>query len=65
MNSEGIEDILISKEDNGYTKKKKPKFIFADMSNIKFPLTLRTRRNGDIIQPLGMQGKMKLKKYLI
>lgn len=29
MNSEGIEDILISKEDNGYTKKKKPKFIFV------------------------------------
>lgn len=29
MNSEGIEDILISKEDNGYTKKKKPKFILV------------------------------------
>ena len=29
------------------------------------PLVLRTRRNGDIIQPLGMQGKMKLKKYFI
>ena len=29
MNSEGIEDILISKEDNGYAKKKKPKFIFV------------------------------------
>ncbi|MCD7740150.1 MAG: tRNA lysidine(34) synthetase TilS [Candidatus Gastranaerophilales bacterium] len=30
-----------------------------------FPFTLRTRRNGDIIQPFGMQGKMKLKKYFI
>lgn len=45
--------------------KKTAKFIFADMSNIKFPLVLRTRRDGDIIQPLGMQGKMKLKKYFI
>lgn len=29
MNSGGIEDILISKEDNGYTKKKKPKAILV------------------------------------
>ena len=29
MNNEGIEDILISKEDNGYAKKKKPKFILV------------------------------------
>ncbi len=45
--------------------KKTAKFIFADFSNINFPLVLRTRRNGDIIQPLGMKGKMKLKKYFI
>lgn len=38
---------------------------YVDFSNIDFPLTLRTRRNGDIIQPFGMQGKMKLKKYFI
>ncbi len=38
---------------------------YVDLSNIDFPLTLRTRRNGDIIQPFGMQGKMKLKKYFI
>lgn len=38
---------------------------YADLSNIKFPLVLRTRRNGDIIQPFGMEGKMKLKKYFI
>lgn len=38
---------------------------FVDLSNVKFPLTIRTRRNGDIIQPFGMEGKMKLKKYLI
>ncbi len=38
---------------------------YVNLENIKFPLTIRTRRNGDIIQPFGMQGKMKLKKYLI
>lgn len=48
-----------------YFPKKSAKFIFADLSNIKLPLLLRTRRNGDIIQPLGMKGKMKLKKYFI
>ena len=37
----------------------------VDLSMIKGTLTLRTRRNGDIIQPFGMSGKMKLKKYLI
>lgn len=37
----------------------------VDLSNVKLPLTIRTRRNGDIIQPFGMQGKMKFKKYLI
>lgn len=38
---------------------------YVDISNVDFPLTIRTRRNGDIIQPFGMQGKMKLKKYFI
>lgn len=38
---------------------------YVDLNEIKFPLTLRTRRNGDIIQPFGMDGKMKLKKYFI
>lgn len=38
---------------------------YVDLSHIEFPLTLRTRKNGDIIQPFGMQGKMKLKKYFI
>ncbi len=28
------------------------------------PLTVRTRRDGDIINPFGMRGTMKLKKYL-
>ncbi len=41
------------------------KSAYIDLNDIIFPLTLRTRRNGDIIQPFGMQGKMKLKKYFI
>ncbi len=41
------------------------KSAYIDLNDITFPLTLRTRRNGDIIQPFGMQGKMKLKKYFI
>ncbi len=39
--------------------------VYTDLENISFPLIIRTRRNGDIIQPFGMQGKMKLKKYFI
>ena len=38
---------------------------YTDLKDIEYPLVLRTRRNGDIIQPFGMQGKMKLKKYFI
>jgi len=39
--------------------------LLADLSKAKRPLFLRTRRDGDIIQPFGMQEKTKLKKYLI
>lgn len=39
--------------------------VLADMSKLTFPLVLRTRNPGDIIQPFGMSGKMKLKKYFI
>lgn len=38
--------------------------LYADLSKIDFPLTLRTRADGDIIQPLGCGGRQKLKKYL-
>lgn len=33
--------------------------------DFKKPITLRTRRKGDIFKPYGMSGKMKLKDYLI
>lgn len=39
-------------------------FVYVDLSNIKLPLKIRTRRDGDIINPFGMRGTMKLKKYL-
>lgn len=39
--------------------------VYADLSSIEFPLVLRTRNPGDIIQPFGMQGRMKLKKYFM
>ncbi len=40
-------------------------YAYVDFSNINFPLTLRTRRDGDIFQPFGMKTSIKLKKYLI
>ena len=39
-------------------------FAYINLSNTKLPLTLRTRRDGDIISPFGMTGSMKLKKYM-
>ncbi len=38
--------------------------IFADFSNVEFPLTLRTRIAGDRIVPFGKNSSIKLKKYL-
>ena len=39
-------------------------FAYIDLSEIKYPLILRTRKDGDIITPFGMKGSMKLKKYM-
>lgn len=39
-------------------------FVYVDLSHIELPLTLRTRKDGDIINPFGMTGTMKLKKFL-
>lgn len=39
-------------------------FVYTDLSDVKFPLELRTRKDGDIISPFGMTGTMKLKKYM-
>ena len=40
------------------------KFAYVDLSNVKFPLEIRYRKDGDTISPFGMSGTMKLKKYL-
>lgn len=37
----------------------------VDLSKITSDIHLRTRKPGDIINPIGMKGHMKLKKYLI
>ncbi len=39
-------------------------FAYVDLSEVKFPLILRTRKDGDVIRPFGMTGSMKLKKYM-
>lgn len=39
-------------------------FVYVDLSKTKLPLVLRNRRDGDVINPFGMSGSMKLKKYL-
>ena len=41
------------------------KNILCASLDFKKPITLRTRREGDIFKPYGMSGKMKLKDYLI
>lgn len=38
------------------------KKAYVNLNNLN--LTIRTRRDGDIIQPLGLKGSQKLKKYL-
>jgi tRNA(Ile)-lysidine synthase len=38
-------------------------FAYVDLTKIHLPITLRTRKDGDIITPYGMKGSMKLKKY--
>lgn len=50
-----IEPLKISKDESN---------VLVDLSKYE-KLTLRTRKDGDIIQPLGSSGKMKLKKYLM
>lgn len=39
------------------------KFVYVDLSSIELPLQIRVRQDGDIINPFGMKGTMKLKKY--
>jgi tRNA(Ile)-lysidine synthase len=38
---------------------------FFDYEKLSLPLRLRTRRPGDLFQPLGMEGKKRLKEFFI
>jgi len=42
---------------------KQPNIAFVDKDKLKFPLTLRRWKEGDVFYPLGMKGKKKLSKY--
>ncbi len=46
-------------------KKDDRRYEIFDFNKIKFPITIRNRRPGDLFQPLGMTGKKKLKDFLI
>ena len=39
-------------------------FVYVDLSKVQCPLIVRNRKDGDLINPFGMNGTMKLKKYL-
>ncbi len=40
-------------------------YAYLDLSSINRPIVVRNRRDGDIFQPLGMDGKKKLKDFFI
>lgn len=46
------------------TDKFSSRTVFVDLSAVDFDFELRNRKDGDIIQPFGMNGHQKLKKYL-
>jgi len=49
-----------------YIKQNSEESACVDLSKYNLSdIVIRTRRDGDIIQPLGSDGKMKLKKYLM
>ncbi len=52
-----------SDEINVYPKET-DNYAYVDLSNFDFDFVIRTRKDGDIIEPFGMHGSMKFKKYL-
>ncbi len=53
---------LLSKRGIDFTKKN---IMLFDGDKIKWPLVIRSRRDGDWFQPLGMQGRQKIKDFFI
>ncbi|HWQ76121.1 MAG TPA: tRNA lysidine(34) synthetase TilS [Syntrophomonas sp.] len=41
-----------------------PDDVYLDYDKMTLPLVLRSRRDGDVVQPVGFAGHKKLKKYL-
>jgi tRNA(Ile)-lysidine synthase len=39
--------------------------VYMDLDKIQQPVIIRTRRDGDWFQPLGMQGRQKIKAFFI
>jgi tRNA(Ile)-lysidine synthase len=42
-----------------------PDKVYLDLDKIKQPVVVRNRRDGDWFQPLGMQGRQKIKNFFI
>jgi tRNA(Ile)-lysidine synthase len=53
---------LLRKRGIDFTKKN---IMFLDRDKIEWPLVIRSRRDGDWFQPLGMSGRQKIKDFFI
>jgi len=49
--------------DKNFKIKKDKNIAYFDANKIKFPLKLRTKKNGDIFHPFGMKGKKLISDY--
>lgn len=58
------DDIIINITEFDKYSSRNDRVIYVDFSGLDFDFELRTRKDGDIIQPSGMKGHQKLKKYL-
>ena len=59
LEMEEVERKALTKLDEG------PQTALVDIERLEWPLTLRKRQDGDVFHPLGMQGKKKVKDFLI
>jgi tRNA(Ile)-lysidine synthase len=53
---------LTTKENSDFSGKNE---VYLDLDKIKQPVIIRNRRDGDWFQPLGMQGRQKIKTFFI
>jgi tRNA(Ile)-lysidine synthase len=57
-----ISSELATKENIDFSRKNQ---VYLDLDKIQQPMVIRNRRNGDWFQPLGMQGRQKIKTFFI